>query len=131
MKTLDTDFRPAADRTTTASRALSSSAFTRRALAPARASSIAPGLREVRLWELPRGAVGRCQLGADDRVTLTGVLGQCWVTQQGDRHDYLLVPGQTLSFNGPGRLVFEAVADAATLAVSESPESLISYRSQE
>lgn len=89
-----------------------------RSLAPVRASSIAPGLRELRLWELPEGAVGRCELEVGDRVTLTGVEGQCWVTQQGDRHDYLLVPGKTLSFRGPGMLVFEAVGDSATLAVS-------------
>jgi hypothetical protein len=93
-------------------------AFTRHALAPARASVIAPGLREVRLWELPKGAVGRCQLAADDQVTLAGVQGQCWVTQQGDRHDYLLRTGQTLTFSGPGRLVFEAMTEPATLAVS-------------
>jgi hypothetical protein len=105
-------------RTAIVSRVLPDSNFTRRALAPVRASAIAPGLREVRLWELPQGAVGRCQLSADDRVTLTGVHGQCWVTQQGDRRDYLLIPGKTLSFSGPGRLVFEAVADVATLAVS-------------
>jgi len=94
------------------------SAISRRTLAPVRASAIAPGLRELRLWELPPGAVGRCELAGDSRVTLTGVAGQCWVTQQGDRHDYLLAPGETLSFRGPGRLVFEAVADSATLAVS-------------
>jgi hypothetical protein len=89
-----------------------------RSLAPVRASSIAPGLRELRLWELPQGAVGRCELEVGDRVALTGMEGQCWVTQQGDRHDYLLVPGKTLSFRGPGMLVFEAVGDSATLAVS-------------
>jgi len=103
---------------TIAPRTRVTSAITRRTLAPVRASAIAPGLRELRLWELPQGAVGRCELAADSRVTLTGVTGQCWVTQQGDRHDYLLTPGETLSFSGPGRLVFEAVADSATLAAS-------------
>jgi len=116
MKILDPEFSSEATRATTFPRITPN--LGRRALAPVRASAIAPGLREVRLWELPQGAVGRCQLAAGDRVTLTGVQGQCWVTQQGDRHDYLLVPGKTLSFSGPGRLVFEAVADAATLAVS-------------
>jgi hypothetical protein len=118
MKILDPHLPSEKARTTPVSRALPASNFTRRALAPARASAIAPGLREVRLWELPPRAVGRCELAVGDRVTLTGVQGQCWVTQQGDRHDYLLVPGKTLSFTGPGRLVFEAVADSATLAVS-------------
>jgi len=118
MKLLDPQPAPVPTRPSMNARTLPTHQVTRRALAPARASAIAPGLREVRLWELPTGAVGRCQLGADDRVTLTGVDGQCWVTQQGDRHDYLLVPGKTLSFSGPGRLVFEAVGQAATLAVS-------------
>lgn len=116
MKILDPEFSSEATRAMKAPRITPN--LGRRALAPVRASSIAPGLREVRLWELPRGAVGRCQLEVGDKVTLTGVEGQCWVTQQGDRHDYLLSPGQTLSFSGPGRLVFEAVADSATLAVS-------------
>jgi hypothetical protein len=118
MKTLDSNFRSETSIATSATRSLPALPLTRHPIAPARASVIAPGLREVRLWELPPGAVGRCQLGADDRVTLTGVAGQCWVTQQGDRHDYLLVPGKTLTFRGPGRLVFEAVGQAATLAVS-------------
>jgi hypothetical protein len=118
MKMLDSDFRSEASRASLVPRSDLDTAFTRRSLAPVRASTIAPGLRELRLWELPQGAVGRCELGANDRVTLTGVEGQCWVTQQGDRHDYLLVPAQTLSFSGPGRLVFEAVANSATLAVS-------------
>jgi hypothetical protein len=118
MKMLDPQFGSEQTRATIAPRTLSSLPFTRHPLAPAHASVIAPGLRELRLWELPQGAVGRCQLTAEDRVTLTGVVGQCWVTQQGDRHDYLLVPGKTLIFSGPGRLVFEAVADSATLAVS-------------
>jgi hypothetical protein len=117
MKILDTDFDSETTHALTTSRT-AASRFSRRTLAPARASAIAPGLRELRLWELPQGAVGRCELGAGDRATLTGVHGQCWVTQQGDRHDYLLVPGKTLAFSGPGRLVFEAVADTATLAVS-------------
>ena len=118
MKMLDSDFRSAASRATLVPRSDMDTAFTRRSLAPVRASAIAPGLRELRLWEFPQGAVGRCELGAGDRVMLTGVEGQCWVTQQGDRHDYLLEPGKTLSFQGPGLLVFEAVADSATLAVS-------------
>jgi hypothetical protein len=118
MKLLDSQSAPTATRSAVNARTLPALELTRRTLAPARASAIAPGLREVRLWELPPGAVGRCQLGAEDRVTLTGVAGQCWVTQQGDRHDYLLVPGKTLTFSGPGRLVFEAVGQAATLAVS-------------
>ncbi len=119
MKMLNPNFHsPTTACAAQAPRTSLSSNFTRRLLAPARASAIAPGLRELRLWELPQGAVGRCELGATDQVTLTGVEGQCWVTQQGDRHDYLLVPGETLSFSGPGRLVFEAVADFATLAVS-------------
>ena len=119
MKMLDSQYRSdMTNRTVSAPRTTVDSAFTRRMLAPARAYAIAPGLRELRLWELPQGAVGRCELADGDRVTLTGVEGQCWVTQQGDRHDYLLVPGETLSFQGPGRLVFEAVAASATLAVS-------------
>ena len=119
MKMLESDFTiDTTKRATLAARKPLGSPLTNRTLAPARASAIAPGLRELRLWELPQGAVGRCELAEGDRVTLTGVIGQCWVTQQGDRHDYLLVPGKTLSFRGPGRLVFEAVADAATLAVS-------------
>jgi len=120
MKMLDSNPRlNTKDRATIAPRTSISSNVGHRTLAPARASSIAPGLRELRLWELPQGAVGRCELGEGDRVMLTGVDGQCWVTQQGDRHDYLLVPGKTLHFSGPGRLVFEAVADsAAALAVS-------------
>ena len=120
MKILDSEFRSKMTASAKiAPRAQAgSNHFTRRMLEPVRASAIAPGLRELRLWELPQGAVGRCELAADSRVTLTGVEGQCWVTQQGDRHDYLLAPGQTLSFSGPGRLVFEAVADSATLAVS-------------
>ena len=119
MKMLDSDFSTdTTNRAVLAPWAPLASTLTHPSLAPARASAIAPGLRELRLWELPQGAVGRCELAAGDRVTLTGVEGQCWVTQQGDRHDYLLVPGKTLSFRGPGRLVFEAVADSATLAVS-------------
>lgn len=118
MKLIDSTLPAESARPSIASRAPLASNFTRRALAPARASAIAPGLREVRLWELPAGAVGRCQLVAGDTVTLAGVQGRCWVTQQGDRKDYLLVPGKTLTFRGPGRLVFEAVADSATLAVS-------------
>ncbi len=118
MKILDSDFSSETTRAALAPRAVKGSTLTHRTLAPARASVIAPGLRELRLWELPQGAVGRCELAAGDRVTLTGVEGQCWVTQQGDRHDYLLVPGKTLNFSGPGRLVFEAVGDCATLAVS-------------
>jgi hypothetical protein len=118
MKTLSLPIGPQAASGARAPRNNAPSTFSRRMIAPAHASAIAPGLREVRLWELPEGAVGHCELSAGDRVTLTGVEGQCWVTQQGDRHDYLLVPEATLSFSGPGRLVFEAVADAATLAVS-------------
>src|SRR5882757_1658273 len=119
MNILDSDFRSDIHhRAENVPRAALNSVVTPRTLAPARASAIAPGLRELRLWELPQGAVGRCELAAGDRVTLTGVEGQCWVTQQGDRHDYLLVPGEVLSFSGPGRLVFEAVAASATLAVS-------------
>jgi hypothetical protein len=118
MKTLDLPIASGIASNVRAPRINATSTFSRRMLTPARASTIAPGLREVRLWELPQGAVGHCELAAGDCVTLTGVEGQCWVTQQGDRHDYLLVPAATLSFNGPGRLVFEAVADAATLAVS-------------
>ena len=121
MKTLDSQSRSDSEsrnRAAQAPRTALDSAFTRRMLAPARASAIAPGLRELRLWELPQGAVGRCELAAGDRVSLTGVEGQSWVTQQGDRHDYLLIPGETLTFTGPGRLVFEAVAKSATLAVS-------------
>ena len=118
MKMLALPIAPEAANAARAPRINATSTFSRRMLAPARASAIAPGLREVRLWELPSGAVGHCELSAGDRVTLTGVEGRCWVTQQGDRHDYLLVPEATLSFSGPGRLVFEAVADAATLAVS-------------
>lgn len=119
MKMLDSEF--SVGNTTRAAVAPGESLvprLTNRSLAPVRASSIAPGLRELRLWELPQGAVGRCELEEGDRVTLTGVEGQCWVTQQGDRHDYLLVPGKTRSFRGPGMLVFEAVGDSATLAVS-------------
>ena len=122
MKILDTDFlskeAPMNEGAAAAPRKQIGSHVSRRMLTPARASAIAPGLRELRLWELPQGAVGRCELDAGARVTLTGVDGQCWVTQQGDRHDYLLVPGKTLSFRGPGRLVFEAVGDSATVAVS-------------
>jgi hypothetical protein len=118
MKLLDSHLPSESARSTITPRVPLNSVFTRRALAPVRASAIAPGLREVRLWELPAGAVGRCQLVAGDTVTLTGVAGRCWVTQQGDRKDYLLVLGKTLAFRGPGRLVFEAVADSATLAVS-------------
>jgi len=118
MKILDPHFHTDTSAATSPTRALPALSLTRLPIAPARASAIAPGLREVRLWELPTGAVGRCQLCAGDRVTLTGVAGQCWVTQQGDRHDYLLVAGKTLTFSGPGRLVFEAVGQAATLAVS-------------
>jgi hypothetical protein len=119
MKILESEFSAGTtNRAASVPRESFASMLTHRSLAPVRASAIAPGLRELRLWELPQGAVGRCELEAGDRVTLTGVEGQCWVTQQGDRHDYLLVPGKTLSFCGPGMLVFEAVADSATLAVS-------------
>jgi hypothetical protein len=119
MKILDPDFRSdAARRRFPAPRSAQSSQLSRRPLAPVRASAIAPGLRELRAWELPQGAVGRCQLAAGEIVTLTGISGQCWITLQGDRHDYLLVPGKTLRFTGPGRLVFEAVGDETTLAVS-------------
>ena len=122
MKILDADFHSNEasmnDAAAAVPRKQISAHVSRRTLAPVRASAIAPGLRELRLWELPQGAVGRCELDGESRVTLTGVEGQCWVTQQGDRHDYLLVPGKTLSFRGPGRLVFEAVGDSAALAVS-------------
>lgn len=119
MKMLESElFAETTKRAVIAPRENSAPMLTNRSLAPVRASSIAPGLRELRLWELPEGAVGRCEMQAGDRVTLTGVEGQCWVTQQGDRHDYLLFPGKTLTFRGPGMLVFEAVSDDATLAVS-------------
>ena len=119
MKMLESDISSdTTNRTASVPRKTFAPTLSNRTLAPVRASTIAPGLRELRLWELPQGAVGRCELAVGDRVTLTGVEGQCWVTQQGDRHDYLLVPEKTLTFRGPGRLVFEAVADAATLAVS-------------
>jgi hypothetical protein len=116
MKTIESSLIPDT-RLPNTSRKSSASNFTRRSLAPVRASAIAPGVREVRLWELPQGAVGRCQLGAEDRVTLSGVNGQCWVTLEGDRDDYLLQPGQSLAFSGPGRLVIEAVGGGAAVAV--------------
>ena len=40
----------------------------------------------------------------------TGVL---WVTQNGDRNDYILLPGDKMNVNNRGQLLVEAMRDAA------------------
>ena len=39
----------------------------------------------------------------------TGIL---WVTQSGDRRDYVLTPGQTMTVTRKGKVLVEAVHDA-------------------
>lgn len=35
--------------------------------------------------------------------------GAMWITMEGDREDYVLTEGESMSFHGPGILVLEAL----------------------
>lgn len=58
---------------------------------------------------LPQGELRTWRLSAGQTLVLTGWKGQSWVTMEGDQGDYVLEPGRSLDFVGPGLVVLEAL----------------------
>jgi hypothetical protein len=58
---------------------------------------------------LPQGELRTWRLPAGQTLMLTGWKGRAWVTMEGDQGDYVLEPGRSLDFVGPGLLVLQAL----------------------
>lgn len=58
---------------------------------------------------LPQGELRTWRLSAGQTLVLTGWKGHAWVTMEGDLGDYVLEPGSSLDFVGPGVLVLQAL----------------------
>jgi hypothetical protein len=48
-------------------------------------------------------------------VVITCKQGMLWVTQAGDRKDYILYPGEQFSTNTPDKVVVEALNESAMI----------------
>ena len=75
---------------------------------PNRAVSLA---RKVSLdvYEWEPGAVWRQPLAAGGSVCLQCTEGCLWITNENDQQDHILLPGDSLTLNGPGLAVVEAI----------------------
>ena len=46
--------------------------------------------------------------------------GHLWVTMEGSREDHLITAGETLTLQGPGRLVAEGIEDGGLIEISQA-----------
>jgi hypothetical protein len=53
-----------------------------------------------------------------ETLRLRVVSGHLWLTMEGKREDHVLVSGQSIAVEGPGRLVAEGIEDGAVVEVA-------------
>ncbi|MCD6023490.1 MAG: hypothetical protein K0Q91_406 [Fibrobacteria bacterium] len=63
--------------------------------------------------QLGQGGLDRLDLSRGSDARIACVRGRLWITREGDREDYLLRAGETDIFEGRGRVVLEALEEAA------------------
>ncbi len=61
--------------------------------------------------DLLKGAMMSVELDRRERLVRC-IEGRVWITSEGDPRDYVLNPGRTASFRGPGKMVVEAVEES-------------------
>ena len=70
---------------------------------------------------LKRHAAASLDLRAGDRLRLSTRNGTAWVTKEGVSEDFVLSASRPLSFNGPGRVVIEALEDDMFVSMESVP----------
>lgn len=71
---------------------------------------------------LSRRSVRSFELAENERCVVSMRRGVAWVTLEGDSHDFILDDPRPTEFNGPGRLVIEAIEEAIVeLAILKRP----------
>ena len=66
---------------------------------------------------LAYGQIFSRRLQASEALRFRVTSGHLWITMEGSREDHLLAAGDSISMEGPGRLVAEGIEDGAVVEI--------------
>jgi hypothetical protein len=67
---------------------------------------------------LAKGRTRSVQIPEGATLEVHVAAGACWVTLEGDRHDYVVSETETLLLSGPGLAVVEGLVDASEAEIN-------------
>jgi hypothetical protein len=75
------------------------------------------------VWSLAKGQLRSLFLAEGERLHIEVLHGECWITMEGDANDYVLSPGSSLHFFGPGLAIVEALSGSVEVAARHRKSS--------
>ena len=74
------------------------------------------------LWPLGKGQLRSLNLAEGEQLTVQTIRGECWVTQEGDANDHVLIADDHRTFCGPGLLVVEALSEDTLVRINQGTD---------